>query len=314
MNINQTFKTLPSSTQVLDHEAVLVALERSLAMIEFDPEGKVLWANNNFAKAMGYRVEELSNMHHRQFCTQQFSQSSEYIALWKSFRRGESFQEKIQRVTKGGSIIWLEATYTPVFDEHGNIQGVVKIATDITGRENGTAKVTRELQNMSENLKKRAEEGIMRSREVASAITKIVEGTTANMQVLQSLTHQAEVIYGTVKTIRDIASQTNLLALNAAIEAARAGDHGRGFAVVASEVRKLANRVHEATQEVHTNVEEISKQVQNISTGTKHSEKVISESQCRIEQAVHEFVGIGEAAHQLDTQAKTLVDTLQGRK
>lgn len=304
----------PVSTQVLDENSVLSALEMSLAIIEFDPYGNVLWANHNFAQAMGYSTTELPGMQHRQFCNPEFVKSLEYEAFWKSFRNGQSFQQKVQRITKKGDPIWLEATYTPVFDENGKIQAVIKVATDITARENGSAEVTHNLQQMAENLKERADKGTSRSDEVVAAMDKIIEQTNKNVSTLKMLNERTEDIRGIVKTIEDIASQTNLLALNAAIQAAHAGQYGRAFNVIADEIRKLANQSKESILEVQANVKNITEQVQNISAGTVHSEKLIFDSQTHIEQTVQEFSAVGKAAGQLETQAKSLVDQLQGNK
>ncbi|TKI79552.1 PAS domain S-box protein, partial [Bacillus mycoides] len=105
-----------------------------------------------------------------------------------------SFQRKIQRITKQGEIIWLEATYTPVLDQNGEVQAVIKVATDITARENGTAKITHGLQEMEGNLKERAQEGITRSHMVATAIKQIVEQTNENMKLLQELSARTNII------------------------------------------------------------------------------------------------------------------------
>lgn len=299
------------TTQVLDQGAVLSAVEQSLAMIEFDEQGKVLWVNENFAQAMGYRSAEMIGMLHKQFCTKDFVDSAEYIKLWNGLRKGEAFQDKIRRITKQGNPIWLEATYMPIWDEEGMVKAVLKIATDINTREQTTSKITGELLEMSDELLHRAKEGISQSQEVETAIEKVAAGASENIAVLEALERQTDLIRGIVRTIRDVASQTNLLALNAAIEAAHAGEHGRGFNVVATEVRKLAGQVQEATKEVNGYVEGIVTQVQEIVKGTINSQAVVSESQQRIKHAVDEFMGIGEAARQLDTQAKELRETMQ---
>ncbi|MEK3916834.1 methyl-accepting chemotaxis protein [Paenibacillus sp. FSL H7-0331] len=299
-----------TSNQVLDENAVLSAIEQSLAMIEFDINGKVLWANDNFAKAMDYQTAEMPGLMHRQFCTPEFVNSPEYQLLWSDLKSGRPFQEKILRVTKKQRLLWFEATYSPVFDAEGQVQAVIKVATDITARENTTSQVTHDLQQMAHDLLKRAEEGISSSHQITTAIELIVKETHENMQVLQLLENKADSVRGIISTIRDIASQTNLLALNAAIEAAHAGEHGRGFNVVASEVRKLAKQAEEATKEVNTNLEGIATQVAEIAKGTKRSQTLITDSQRLTQQAVDEFTGIGRAARQLDKQAHTLSDQL----
>ncbi|WP_223066859.1 methyl-accepting chemotaxis protein [Paenibacillus caui] len=294
------------TTQVLNEKSVLAALEQSLAMIEFNIQGEVLWANENFAHAMGYQMSELEGMHHRQFCTAEFVNSSEYESLWNNLRKGNKFQEKIVRVTKDRSMLNLEATYMPIQDENGKVVAALKVATDITERETATVQVTTELREMSEELLIRTEEGISRNQQVALAIDRVVNDNESNLNDLQDLEQQSLAVHRIVQTIRDFASQTNLLALNAAIEAAHAGDHGRGFNVVATEVRKLANNVQEATLEIQATVEKIFKHVDRVSEGTKTSQKAILNSQSQIQQALDEFARIGEAVGKLDVQAKTL--------
>ncbi|EON72726.1 PAS domain S-box protein [Lysinibacillus sphaericus] len=91
------------STQVLDPNDVLYALDVNLAMIEFDTEGNILWVNEHFASAVGYSIKELQQMHHKELCADEFQTSIKYTELWSNLNKGKKFQEKIQRIGKRGN-------------------------------------------------------------------------------------------------------------------------------------------------------------------------------------------------------------------
>jgi len=297
---------IKESSKFLEADAILAALEQSLAMIEFDPQGEVLWANENFAQAMGYLADELPGLHHRQLCDPEYAASEEYRTLWNNLRNGIKFQEKIVRISKEGKPLSLEATYMPIQSQGGQVVAILKIATDVTAREAVATQMTSELKQMAENLLKRTEVGAERSQQVSVAMEHVANQNENNLSYLEDLERQRKEIRGIVKTIREFASQTNLLALNAAIEAAHAKEYGLSFNVVATEVRKLATSIHKAADEVQFTVEGISEQVDRVIEGTRSSQKAIVDSQQQIQMAAYEFASIGEASVKLDTQAGNL--------
>jgi methyl-accepting chemotaxis protein len=115
-----------------DQEAVYQALDRVQAIIEFDLDGKVVTANDNFLRTFGYELAEVAGQHHRMFCDPAYTASPEYGEFWKKLGRGEFHSAEFKRLAKGGKEIWLRASYNPVFDKAGKSVRVVKFATDVT--------------------------------------------------------------------------------------------------------------------------------------------------------------------------------------
>lgn len=117
-----------------EFEGKVDAINRAQAVIEFDLQGNILSANDNFLNAVGYRANEIIGEHHRMFCDEALTQSVEYREFWKSLARGEFAQGEYKRFRKDGSELWLQATYNPIMDPAGRPYRIVKFATDITSR------------------------------------------------------------------------------------------------------------------------------------------------------------------------------------
>ncbi len=108
------------------------ALNQSLAIIEFDLQGKILSANDNFCAVLGYPRSEIVGKHHSLFIDPKYAQSADYRAFWDKLGRGEFDSREYKRIGKGGKEVWIQATYNPVRNGAGKVTGVVKAATDIT--------------------------------------------------------------------------------------------------------------------------------------------------------------------------------------
>ncbi|AFT76895.1 Pas/Pac sensor containing methyl-accepting chemotaxis sensory transducer [Alteromonas macleodii str. 'Black Sea 11'] len=115
-----------------DYEGQITAINKSQAVIEFDLEGHILDANENFLAAMGYSLSEIKGQHHSMFVDPGYKLSAEYAAFWQSLKAGEHSEGEYKRIAKGGREIWIRASYNPIIDSSGKPFKVVKFATDVT--------------------------------------------------------------------------------------------------------------------------------------------------------------------------------------
>ncbi|WP_419957587.1 methyl-accepting chemotaxis protein [Psychrobacillus psychrotolerans] len=293
-------------------ELVMNAIKNNLAIIRFDMNRKVAYVNDLFAQTLDYTIEELYEKSHEEFCFPAFAKSTDYEKFWRNLLSGKSFQDKVERKDASGNRVWLEATYMPVFAEgtRRKVIGVLKIATDITNRQNSIVQVADDLKQMSAELFNRSEVGITRSEELGDTIKRIAADSQGNLDNLVGLHNQTDSIKGIVKTIRQIASQTNLLALNAAIEAARAGEFGRGFEVVAKEVRKLSVQVEQSISEVKENIEGIVREIEQVTENITRVSDNVEKTHQQIHLAIQDFAEISSSAEALDDRAHKFQDLI----
>jgi methyl-accepting chemotaxis protein len=118
--------------QSVEFQCKINAISKAQAVIEFDMNGIVLDANENFLSVMGYALEDIKGEHHRNFCEDGYAASPEYKKFWQKLNRGEFDSGRYKRMGNNGKVVWIQATYNPVLDLNGKPYKVVKFATDVT--------------------------------------------------------------------------------------------------------------------------------------------------------------------------------------
>ncbi len=119
------------STQKLK-DCELAALSKAQAVIEFNLDGSIVSANDNFLKVLGYRIEEIRSKHHSMFCDPAYTASSDYRNFWSSLNRGDFQTGLFRRINKSGESVYIQASYIPVFNLDNRPFKVVKYAVDVT--------------------------------------------------------------------------------------------------------------------------------------------------------------------------------------
>ena len=298
------FKVVKFATDVTEQKlktadlaGQIAAICKSQAVIEFNMDGTVITANDNFLKALGYSLSEIKGKHHSMFVEASERDGVAYREFWASLNRGQYQAAEYKRIGKGGREVYIQASYNPILDLNGKPFKVVKYATDVTKQvlvRMGNERV----RGMMESVAAGAEELNASVREISEAMTKSRETAmgavnrvaNADSQA-QRLSDATQAMTGIVEMINNITGQINLLALNATIESARAGEAGRGFAVVASEVKSLANQAKQATDKIGEEIgslNTISGDVVQALSAIKHAITSVSEYVTSTAAAVEE--------------------------
>jgi methyl-accepting chemotaxis protein len=321
------FKVVKFATDVTEQKlrnadlaGQIAAIGKSQAVIEFNMDGSILTANENFLNALGYSLGEIQGKRHSMFVEASERDGAAYREFWENLNAGRYQAGEFKRIGKGGREIWIQASYNPILDLNGKPFKVVKYATDTTAQVIARKK-SDSVRGMMETVAAGAEELNASVREISETMTKsrqtaseAVGRVDAADQQAQRLSAASESMGGIVELIGNITGQINLLALNATIESARAGEAGRGFAVVASEVKNLANQAKQATDKIgqeignlngisadvvsaltaiKQSIQEVSEYVTSTAAAVEEQSTVTSEMSSSMQRAAAEAAGIG---------------------
>lgn len=299
------------------------AIGRSLAVIEFDLDGKVLFANDNFLRTVGYSLREIIGQHHSMFCSPDYIRSAEYRDFWMKLNAGEFHSGRFHRVGKYDRDIWIQATYNPILDLQGQPNRIVKYAFDVTEQvlmEKAITERAAQMDGLAERLSRSINQ-ITDSTDQARGLslqTKVnaEQGQDALGEAIESIEliqKSSSSISEIVRIISEISGQTNLLAFNAEIEAARAGEHGVGFSVVAGEVRKLAERSAMAARDISKLIDESTAQVNEgtaRSRGAREAFRHIASSLNQTNEAIEAIATMATAQKSVSDEVVELVEKL----
>ncbi len=122
----QPARAAAGNAALQDMKGQLAAINKVLGVIEFGLDGKVLTANENFLRLLGYTVDEIRGQHHGMFVDPAYRQSVDYRLFWEKLGRGEYDAGQYKRIGKGGKEVWIQASYNPIFNAAGKPFKVVK--------------------------------------------------------------------------------------------------------------------------------------------------------------------------------------------
>jgi len=243
-----------------DLDAKFAAIGRSQAIIEFQPDGTILWANDNFLGALGYGLNEIVGKHHRMFVDKAERESAAYEEFWRQLRSGQFSAQIFRRINKAGGEIYIQASYNPVLDGAGKTIKVIKLAVDVTRQEQERIRME------AERVEREAEQ------------SKVVTALAASLKALSNGDLTTRITERFPESYEVLRADFNgaLDAMENAIQSVAEAVHGMksGSVEIASASNDLSRRTEQqaaSLEETAAALDEITSQVTRGAAGAKQA-------------------------------------------
>jgi methyl-accepting chemotaxis protein len=247
------FKTTTAdAARLTELQGMVDGLHKTRLVLEYKPDGTILWMNPQVLAMLGYRAEQCIGRHHSMFVDPATAASAEYRDLWARLGRGEFVEQRYQRKAAGGRDIWILSNYTPVYDQNGRLVKVVNWMTDLTSAQQDQAVV---VEVLDAALKKLAEGDLM------SRIDTAFNGTYEEVrhhfnaaldrlqQTMRTVAEDATAITGGAS---EISQATDDLSRRTEQQAASLEETAAALEQITVTVKKTASNARQA----HANVKE----------------------------------------------------------
>ena len=201
--------------KALDYRGQLKAIGKSQAVIEFNMDGTIITANDNFLNTLGYSLSEVVGKHHSIFCESSYKNSNEYKQFWENLNKGQFESGQFLRVGKNNKDIWIQATYNPIMDLDDKPFKVVKYATDITERKNRIFQIDENVKKLTSSLSHltTASESMSEGAKVTkNGSLKISTSVNQLNEAVSSVSNKVEDMVGSIRTISTSSAKAEKIA------------------------------------------------------------------------------------------------------
>jgi methyl-accepting chemotaxis protein len=222
-----------------DFEGQLAAISKAQAVIEFNLDGTVITANDNFLNTLGYRLEEVKGRNHSMFVEPSYGASAEYRQFWADLNAGKFQAAQYKRIGKGGKEVWIQASYNPILDLNGKPTKVVKYATDITANK----KMELEIRDTASLLANSSEE----LGAVSTQMSSNAEETCAQANVVSAASEQ---VSKNVQTVATAAEEMTATIKEIAKNASEAAKVATGAVKIAGKTNDTISKLGESSEEI----------------------------------------------------------------
>jgi methyl-accepting chemotaxis protein len=252
-----------------DFQGQLSAISKAQAVIEFNLDGSVLTANENFLAVMGYRLDEVKGRHHRLFVEPAYAASHEYTQFWADLNAGTYQAAEYKRIGKGGKEVWIQASYNPIFDLNGKPYKVVKYATDISASKALQAEVA------AAQERERAAAEALRAKVDAMlhVVNAAARGDLTQEVPVKGTDAIGQMGEGLAKFISDLRGNISRMAQNANSLAASSEE----LTAISQQMSNNAAETSAQANVVSAASEQVSKNVQTVATGAEEMSASIKE-------------------------------------